>query len=67
MKPISIPDLGETPKVGLKTIKKVLSIAPKFEPNNPTDLIEVLKRTKPKFAVTSFYKAIYDYLSGSYN
>jgi DNA processing protein len=49
MKAISILALEETPKVGLKTIEKVLSIAPTFEPSSPTDLIEVLKRTKSKF------------------
>jgi len=67
MKPLSILALVETPKVGSKTIEKVLSIASSFEPSSPTDLIEVLKRTKSKYVVTSFYKAIYYYTSCSYN
>jgi predicted Rossmann fold nucleotide-binding protein DprA/Smf involved in DNA uptake len=49
MKPISILALEETPKVGLKTIEKVLSIAPAFELSSPSDLIEILKKTKATF------------------
>ncbi|RZN36958.1 MAG: DNA-protecting protein DprA [Methanosarcinales archaeon] len=33
----------------MKTIEKVLSITPAFEPSNPTDLIKALKNTKSKF------------------
>ena len=49
MEPISILALEETPKVGSKTIVKVLSIAPTFEPSSPSDLIEILKKANAKF------------------
>ncbi len=49
MEPISILALEETPKIGSKTIEKVLSIAPTFEPSSPSDLIEILKKTNAKF------------------
>lgn len=49
MDPILILALEETPKVGPKTIEKVLSIAPTFEPSSPSDLIELLKKVKAKF------------------
>lgn len=49
MEPISILALEETPKIGSKTIEKVLSIAPTFEPRSPSDLIEIIKKTNAKF------------------
>ncbi len=52
MKPISIPAilaLRETPKIGYRTIEKVLSMPDLFEPSNPSDLIEILKRAKERF------------------
>ena len=49
MEPISILALEETPRIGSKTIEKVLSIAPAFEPSSPSDLIEILKKTKATF------------------
>ena len=50
MDPIHILALEETPKVGLKTIEKILSIDdPTFEPRSPSDLIEIIKKTNAKF------------------
>ena len=49
MEPLTILALEETPKIGSKTIEKVLSITPTFEPRSPSDLIEVLKKTNAKF------------------
>lgn len=49
MDPISILALEETPKVGPKTIEKVLSMFPSFKPSDPSDLIEILKKVKAKF------------------
>ena len=53
MEPISILALEETPKVGSKTIVKVLSITPTLEPNSPSDLIEILKKANAKFKKVS--------------
>ena len=72
MKPISIPAilaLRETPKIGYKTIEKVLSMPDSFEPSNPSDLIEILKKAKERFgrisvpdiqAVTNSWKKAYE-------
>ncbi|MEA2045512.1 MAG: DNA-processing protein DprA [Euryarchaeota archaeon] len=49
MEPISILALEKTPNVGSKTIEKVLSIAPTFEPSSPSDLIEILKKANARF------------------
>ena len=49
MEPISILALEETPKVGRKTIERVLSIAHTFEPSSPSDLIELLKKANARF------------------
>jgi len=49
MEPISLLALEKTPKVGSKTIEKVLSIALASEPSSPSDLIEVLKKANAKF------------------
>lgn len=49
MDPIPILALEETPKVGPKTIEKVLSMFPSFKPSDPSDLIEILKKVKAKF------------------
>jgi predicted Rossmann fold nucleotide-binding protein DprA/Smf involved in DNA uptake len=53
MEPIAIRALEETPKVGSKTIVKVLSITPTLEPNSPSDLIEILKKANAKFKKVS--------------
>lgn len=49
MDPISILALEETPRVGSKTLERVLSMAPTFEPSTPLDLIDILKKAKAKF------------------
>ena len=53
MEPISILALEETPKVGSKTIAKVISITSTLEPSSPSDLIEILKKANAKFKKVS--------------
>jgi DNA processing protein len=49
MEAMYILALEETPNVGKKAIDKILSIPDLFEPSNPCDLIEILKRAKERF------------------
>jgi len=49
MKTIAILALQETPKIGYRTIEKVLSMPDLFEPSGPSDLIEILKKAKERF------------------
>jgi len=49
MGPLSILALESTPKVGPKTMEKVFSLYPEFEPSKPTDIIEILKNTANEF------------------
>jgi DNA processing protein len=49
MEPISILALQKIPNVGSKTIEKVLSLNPTFEPRGSSDLIKMLAETKRKF------------------
>jgi len=53
MGPLSILALESTPHVGPKTIEKVFSLHPEFEPSKPEDIINVLKNTN------NSYKKIY--------
>ncbi len=41
--------MEKTPKVGQRTIEKVLSMSPLPEPSNPSELIEMLKMARAKF------------------
>jgi DNA processing protein len=49
MEPKSILTLEETPKIGRRTIEKVLSMFPSFKPSDPSDLIELLKKANARF------------------
>jgi DNA processing protein len=49
MEPRSILALENIPKVGSKTIEKILSITPTFEPSSPSDLIKILKKANARF------------------
>ena len=49
MEPISILALEKTHGVGSKTIEKILFITPTLELSGPSDIIEILKKTKAKF------------------
>lgn len=49
MEHISILALEKTPGVGSKTIEKILSITPTLKLSGPSDIIEILKKTKAKF------------------
>ncbi|MCD4844040.1 MAG: DNA-protecting protein DprA [Methanosarcinales archaeon] len=49
MEPISILALEKTPGIGSKTIEKILSITPTLELSGPSDIIDILKKTRTKF------------------
>lgn len=49
MEPISILALEKTPGLGSKTIEKILYITPTLKLSGPSDIIEILKKTKAKF------------------
>ncbi len=46
MEPLSILALELTPKIGSRTIEKVLSLCPTFMPNKPSDIIDALNNAK---------------------
>jgi len=48
MEPLSILALESTPKVGPRTIEKVLTLYPLFEPSSPSDIVDILKKSSEK-------------------
>lgn len=49
MKPSSILAMEKIPKIGQRTIEKILSMSPLPNPSNPSELIELLKTASAKF------------------
>ena len=49
MKPLSILALESIPKIGPKTIEKIISLYPAFEPSDPSDIIDIIKKTRDNF------------------
>lgn len=49
MEPISLLALENTPKIGSKTIGKIISMTIESKPNSPSDLIELIKKANEQF------------------
>ncbi len=49
MRPASILAMEKIPKIGQRTIEKILSMSPLANPSNPSELIEMFKMANAKF------------------
>ncbi len=49
MKPIPILALQQTPGIGARTVEKILSLTDLFEPNSPSDLVEIINLAFEEF------------------